>query len=289
VERAAPLSGGRGRQGGGSVRRAAAVPRTLTPAWQANAAEGFRSAGPRWPLEWGLWILGLLNEADGDDTAARAALDDAWALASPLRYFLGHRTFAPDVVRVALRAGDSRQATVVTGEVEAGARRAGTTGARAAALRCRGLLGDDADTLRAAAEAFRATPHVLEMAFTLEEAGMALGRRGRRAEAVTLLDAALFLFEGVGAARVVSRIDAALRSLGSRPRRVSPRATTGWATLTPTELHVARLATEGLTNRQIGDRLFVSRRTVETHLAHAFRKLGVSTRSQLAAEVARRA
>jgi DNA-binding NarL/FixJ family response regulator len=58
--------------------------------------------------------------------------------------------------------------------------------------------------------------------------------------------------------------------------------------LTESELGVARLAAEGLTNRQIGDRLFNSRRTVETHLAHVFGKLGINSRAQLAAEVARR-
>jgi len=51
---------------------------------------------------------------------------------------------------------------------------------------------------------------------------------------------------------------------------------------------VARLAAQGLTNPQIGERLFVSRRTVQTHVAHVFAKLGISSRTLLAAEVARR-
>ncbi|MGH9148903.1 MAG: response regulator transcription factor, partial [Acidimicrobiales bacterium] len=77
---------------------------------------------------------------------------------------------------------------------------------------------------------------------------------------------------------------------GVRHRRGRTRPLgAGWASLTPTELRVARLAAEGLTNRQIGERLFVSARTVETHLGHAFAKLGLTTRAQLASEVARRA
>lgn len=64
---------------------------------------------------------------------------------------------------------------------------------------------------------------------------------------------------------------------------------TGWQRLTPAELQVTALAAEGLTNRQIGERLFTSRRTVETHLAHVYQKLHVSGRAQLAAEAARRA
>ncbi|MGH9223682.1 MAG: helix-turn-helix domain-containing protein, partial [Acidimicrobiales bacterium] len=87
-----------------------------------------------------------------------------------------------------------------------------------------------------------------------------------------------------------ARVDAALRSLGVRRRPRGPRSSrTGWESLTETELRVAGLAAAGLTNRQIGERLFVSPRTVETHLGHAFAKLGVATRAHLAAEVARHA
>ena len=66
------------------------------------------------------------------------------------------------------------------------------------------------------------------------------------------------------------------------------RPTFGWESLTEAELRVVGLAAEGLTNRQIGERLFVSRRTVATHLEHIFQKLGVSTRARLAAEAVRR-
>jgi DNA-binding CsgD family transcriptional regulator len=62
----------------------------------------------------------------------------------------------------------------------------------------------------------------------------------------------------------------------------------GWSSLTPTELEVVKLVAEGLTNPQIGERLFVSRGTVKTHLANVFSKLGMSTRSEVAAEATRR-
>ena len=55
------------------------------------------------------------------------------------------------------------------------------------------------------------------------------------------------------------------------------RPSSGWASLTPAELDVVRLVAEGLTNPQVGERLFISRRTVQTHLAHIFAKLGIST------------
>ena len=62
----------------------------------------------------------------------------------------------------------------------------------------------------------------------------------------------------------------------------------GWEALTPTELEVARLAAEGLTNPAIGERLFVSRGTVKTHLEQIYAKLGVHNRAALAAAAARR-
>ena len=68
----------------------------------------------------------------------------------------------------------------------------------------------------------------------------------------------------------------------------SHRAIFGWESLTEAELRVVALAAEGLTNRMIAERLFVSRRTVATHLEHVFQKLGFSTRARLAAEAVRR-
>jgi predicted ATPase/DNA-binding CsgD family transcriptional regulator len=74
----------------------------------------------------------------------------------------------------------------------------------------------------------------------------------------------------------------------ARGRGQRRRPTSGWASLTPTELEVARLVGQHLTNPQIAERLFVSRATVKTHLVHIFAKLGVDSRSQLAAEAIRR-
>jgi ATP/maltotriose-dependent transcriptional regulator MalT len=73
-----------------------------------------------------------------------------------------------------------------------------------------------------------------------------------------------------------------------RARGERRRPTFGWDSLTPTELEVVRLAAEGLTNPQIGERLFIGRGTVKTHLAHVYAKLGVANRSELATQAARR-
>ena len=81
--------------------------------------------------------------------------------------------------------------------------------------------------------------------------------------------------------------DAVAYTRRGRGRRKRPAH--GWASLTPTERQVVELVVEGLTNPRIGERLFISKRTVQTHLANVFGKLGVSTRAELAAAAARRA
>jgi predicted ATPase/class 3 adenylate cyclase/DNA-binding CsgD family transcriptional regulator len=72
-----------------------------------------------------------------------------------------------------------------------------------------------------------------------------------------------------------------------RGRGERKRASRGWASLTPTELDVVRLVAEGLGNKDIGTRLFISPRTVQTHLTHVYAKLGLTSRLQLAQEAAR--
>ena len=72
-----------------------------------------------------------------------------------------------------------------------------------------------------------------------------------------------------------------------RGRGERKRPSTGWASLTPTELDVVRLVSEGLANKDVATRLFISPRTVETHLTHVYTKLGYSSRVQLAQEAAR--
>ena len=74
-----------------------------------------------------------------------------------------------------------------------------------------------------------------------------------------------------------------------RSRGERNRPTSGWASLTPTERDVVRLVTEGLGNNDIATRLFVSPRTVQTHLTHVYTKLGLTSRVQLVQEAARHA
>ncbi len=77
-------------------------------------------------------------------------------------------------------------------------------------------------------------------------------------------------------------------ALAQRMRGERLRSTTGWGSLTPTELQVVELVATGLTNPQVADRLFMSRATVKTHLVHVYDKLGIATRAELASQAARR-
>ena len=74
-----------------------------------------------------------------------------------------------------------------------------------------------------------------------------------------------------------------------RGRGQRKRPPTGWASLTPTERRVVQLVSEGLANTDIATRLFVSPRTVQSHLTHVYTKLGLTSRVQLAQEAARHA
>ena len=158
-----------------------------------------------------------------------------------------------------------------------------------AALRCRGLVENDAEILQAAADAYACGSRPLGLALACEDAGAAFARRGLTDRARPLLDKAISIYEWLDAARDLARAEAVLREAGiRRGRRGSRRRPQiGWDSLTPAERTVASLVADGLSNPQIGRRLYISGRTVQTHLAHVFAKLDITARTQLAAEVSR--
>lgn len=112
------------------------------------------------------------------------------------------------------------------------------------------------------------------------ELGAATRRAGRRAEARDLLRPGMELAHACGARALVARAREELLATGARPRRI---VRTGADALTASERRVARMAAEGMTNREIAQALFVTMRTVEVHLTHAYQKLGVSSREKLPA------
>jgi DNA-binding CsgD family transcriptional regulator len=123
------------------------------------------------------------------------------------------------------------------------------------------------------------SPRRLEYAIALLELGAAIRRAGRRADARTPLREALELASACGADAVAVRAHDELVTAGARPRR---DPTESRSTLTASELRVARMAAEGMTNREIAQALFLTENTIETHLRSVFRKLDIGSRSQLA-------
>jgi DNA-binding NarL/FixJ family response regulator len=137
--------------------------------------------------------------------------------------------------------------------------------------------------LRAAVETLDDSSWKLELVRALVDLGVTLRRAGRRSAAREPLTRALDLAGRGGMRALADRARAELLAAGARPRRT---ACSGVDALTPAELRVAALAAGGCGNREIAQQLFVTRRTVETHLTHAFQKLGVSTRAELAKLIA---
>lgn len=194
-------------------------------------------------------------------------------------------SFAPDLVRLHLAAGERDLATSVVTVVETGAAGSEAPSATGAALRCRALVEGDPVLMRQAIAAYARGPRVLEMAAAREDAAALVG--GTQAE--DELRAAHRADADAGATGDVTRVRAALRRRGVRlgARGTRQRPATGWASLTPTGRKVVALAAEGLTSRQIGERLYVSSFTVGSHLRHINQKLGVNSRLQLAAAMSR--
>jgi DNA-binding CsgD family transcriptional regulator len=122
------------------------------------------------------------------------------------------------------------------------------------------------------------TPARLDLCRAYVEFGSALRREGKRIDAQEQLRHGLELAHRAGAAPLAARAKDELVAAGGRPRRA---VFSGVESLTASELRVARLAVEGATNREIAQRLFVTQKTVETHLRHAFQKLAVGGRDQL--------
>jgi DNA-binding CsgD family transcriptional regulator len=190
---------------------------------------------------------------------------------------------------MALAADDAPRAVSVTEELERSARRSPTATTRGLARRCRGLLTGDPAVLLEAVAFHRAGPRPYLLAAACEDAGMALGRAAGAGDAGPLLDEAVETYERLAATWDVRRVRSGQRALGlPHPRHPPRRVRFGWDSLTPTELKVVGLVAEGLTNRQIAERLFVARRTVATHVEHLLQKLGRSNRVELAAEAIRR-
>jgi DNA-binding CsgD family transcriptional regulator/tetratricopeptide (TPR) repeat protein len=182
---------------------------------------------------------------------------------------------------LAARLGAQDRAEELVAEDVRLARRFGAPQALGIALRTAGLVaktGDGLEQLREAAELLDRAGTRLELARTLTEHGASLRRAGWRREAREPLRRALDLATRCGALAISRRAREELIAAGAKPRR---ERISGVDALTASELRVAQLAAQGLTNRQIAQALFITMRTVSAHLGQVYSKLDIGDRTQI--------
>jgi DNA-binding CsgD family transcriptional regulator len=230
------------------------------------------------------WLLAIFAMAEGNAEAGRRWL---CALADP-----DGRTILPrfpldiaDEVLLARIARATQDDALAQLALSASRRRAelnpSVHSIAATAAHVGGLLERNPAELREAVALFERAPRPLELAAALEDLGAELTATDRD-PAIDVLGRALALFTELGATWDARRVRSRLRGLGVRRRLVTAEPeTSGWAALTTSELTVARLVAEGLTNREVAERLFVSPHTVNSHLRHVFSKLGINSRVEL--------
>ncbi|HEX8103351.1 MAG TPA: AAA family ATPase [Solirubrobacteraceae bacterium] len=207
------------------------------------------------------------------------------------RELLGRRGWrAPHKARATLRLAEllaerddgREEAIALTEETLAIARAAELPGAAGVALRIRGRAERGAAAIAILEEAVNtlaASPLRLDHAWALHDLGAAQRRAGQRRESRDTLRAALDAAARLGAARLA---DSAREELTASGARLRTEALDGVAALTPSERRVAELAARGLSNREIAENLWVTRKTVEVHLGRSYGKLGIRSRAQLA-------
>ena len=141
------------------------------------------------------------------------------------------------------------------------------------------------DLLKEAVDVLADSPADLEHARALTDLGAALRRAGRRAAAREPLRDGLDRAKHCNALALAGRAHDELVAAGARPRRL---VVSGVDSLTASERRIAEMASGGLSNREIAQSLFVTEKTVESHLGHAYRKLDIRSRSELPQALIRR-
>jgi DNA-binding CsgD family transcriptional regulator/tetratricopeptide (TPR) repeat protein len=257
----------------------------------AELGQTLIETGPPTVQRHGAWLLALLASADGHHAQALrhlAALGDTARLSILPRFPLDI-TDEVDLVRIAISGPDTDLADAATRSARDRAdANPGVLSIAGVFAQIQGLMHDDAGAFAEAIAHFERGPRPLALASALEDAGRLGTRRGDTDDAVANLGRALEIYTRAGASWDAGRVRRRLRALGVRRRLPStPSARTSWAALTDSELAVVGLVVQGMTNREVAERLFVSPHTVSTHLRHVFEKLEINSRVELAGVAAR--
>ncbi|MFZ0664797.1 MAG: LuxR C-terminal-related transcriptional regulator, partial [Acidimicrobiales bacterium] len=234
---------------------------------------------------WVLCLRSALEVTKDNCDAAQESIDEArkQAAASANPWMIA--TVADQGARLARRRGKPGSAENMHHEALVLQAAMGLRAEVVSSLDALAVLAAEAESPIEAARLFAATDAICESSGLVRQPD----RERERLDGIELvrqqLDAALFDLSLTEGAAITMR-DAV--AYASRARGERKRPTFGWESLTPTELRVVGLVSEGLTNPQVAERLFVARGTVKIHLGHIFSKLGVTTRSELAALATRR-
>ena len=232
---------------------------------------------------WDTVVAAQVEEARNGPEAALRLLDDVYAGLRTHRFLLlCDPACAAWLVRVALAAADPDRAgaaAVAAAQISHGSPE--LAAAAASAAHAGGIADRDPARLEQAATG-HADPWA--RASAAEDLGELQAATGSHRDAIAGLDQAIEGYETTGAARDVARVRRRLRRLGVRKRHwaAQTRPATGWTSLTGTERTVSELVSQGLTNQQVADQMFISVHTVAFHLRQVFRKLSISSRVELA-------
>src|SRR6266545_3250356 len=225
---------------------------------------------------WAPWALGLLDLSGGRLDIALVQLETvAWG---PRRYHASALRSIPDLVEVAVRLGQPQRAAKPLARFRQWARHADTPSTDALVERCQALVAQGEQAERHYLAALKLHDASFEQARTRLLYGAWLRRARRKADARTQLRAAVDYLDRIDATPWAKRARAELTATGATTSRPGQP---DLSRLTPQELQVARLAAQGLSNRDIAAQLFLSPRPVGYHLYKAYPKLGVTSRGQL--------
>ena len=247
-------------------------------------------SGPGSAANWRLTAAWALRAESAGDTGRALELMATWLDPAPIRGQETRHELLPQLVRVALDTGNRDLAAAAVAASDADAASDPQPGKQASARCCRAQLDDDADGLLAAAGSYLEHGWPLERATALEEAAVRLAASGDLTQARAVFNDVIKLYFGLGASWDLRRTEARLRPYGIRrgPRALSRRPVTGWEALTPSEARIAELVARGLSNPDIAAELFISRRTVQTHVSNILIKLDLRSRVEVAREYASR-
>ncbi len=226
-----------------------------------------------------LWHLrGLMGALSGDHDAASVIWSTLWDSLDEMGVALRQLEIGPDLVRFGCAMSKNALVDRVIAGLDAIAARNGTALAMSTVAWCRAIRSRDTGLARQAVDLMAQRCHVVDLARVQGDAASILHEAGQTEDAARLLNAAQSGFDALGAETLVSLH---LRHL-VRDRAPGSTAASGWNSLTRSERTVVELVSEGLSNAEIADRLSISRRTVESHLYHAYPKLEISNRVELA-------